>query len=159
MTICGMGYKQCSGDHTLFYKYFGHRITIFAVYVDDIMITGDDEEEILQLKRRLGEEFEVKDLGQLKYFLEIKIVRSIKGIVLSQENYALDLLSETGMLGCRVVSSPIEQNYKLCADIGDPMDKEQYQRLMDRLIYMCHTRPDITHVVSVMSRYMHDPRE
>jgi hypothetical protein len=83
----------------------------------------------------------------------------MKGIVLPQRKYALDLLSETEMLGCKVVSTPIEQNHKLCADAGDPMDKEQYQRLVSRLIYLCHTRPDITHAVSVVSRYMHDPRE
>jgi Reverse transcriptase (RNA-dependent DNA polymerase) len=146
MVVCGMGYKQCSGDHTLFYKHSGHRITILAVYVDDIVITGDEEEEILQLKGKLGKKFEVKDLRQLKYFLGIKIARSMKDIVLSQRKYALDLLSETGMLGCKVISTPIEQSHKLCTDAGDPVDKEQYQRLVGRLIYLCHTRPDITHV-------------
>jgi hypothetical protein len=63
------------------------------------------------------------------------------------------------MLGCKVVSTPIEHNHKLCADAGDPVDKEQYQRLVGRLIYLCHTRPDITHAVNVVSRYMHDPIE
>jgi hypothetical protein len=58
------------------------------------------------------------------------------------------------MIGCKIISTPIEQNYKLCADTGDPLDKEQYPELVGRLIYLCHTSPDITHVVSVMSRYM-----
>jgi Reverse transcriptase (RNA-dependent DNA polymerase) len=71
MIVCGMGYKQCSGDHTLFYKHDGHHITILAVYVDDIVITSDDEKEILQLKGKLGKKIEVKDLGRLKYFLGI----------------------------------------------------------------------------------------
>ena len=70
----------------------------------------------------------------------------------------LDLLNETGMLGCRPAPTPIEQNHKLCAQSGDPVDKEKYQRLVGRLIYLCHTRPDITYAVSVLSRYMHDPR-
>jgi Reverse transcriptase (RNA-dependent DNA polymerase) len=100
IVVCGIGYKQCSGDHTLIYKHSGHRITILAVYVDDIVIIGDDE-EILQLKGRLEKEFEVKDLGWLKYFLGIEIIRSMKGIILSQRKYAQDLLSETGMLGCQ----------------------------------------------------------
>jgi Reverse transcriptase (RNA-dependent DNA polymerase) len=50
------------------------------------------------LKRKLGKKFEVKDLGQLRYFLGIEIARGAEGIVLSQRNYVLDLLAETGML-------------------------------------------------------------
>jgi hypothetical protein len=131
---------------------------ILAVYVDDIVITGDDAIEIRHLKDNLSEQFEVKDLGQLKYFLGIEIARSPKGIFLSQRKYVLDLLSETHMLGCRSASTPIDQNHKLSTESGDPVNKERYQRLVGRLIYLCHTRPDISYVVSVVSRYMHDPR-
>jgi len=156
--MCNMGYRQCNGDHTVFYHHSNNRVTILAVYVDDIIITGDDTLEIARLKKNLSKEFEVKDLGQLRYFLGIEIARSPRGIVLSQRKYVLDLLNETGMLGCRTASTPIEQNHKLCAQSGDPVDKEKYQRLVGRLIYLCHTRPDITYAVSVVSRYMHDPR-
>jgi hypothetical protein len=156
--MCNMGYNQCNGDHTVFYRHSGNQVTILAVYVDDIIITGDDTLEVAQLKKNLSKEFEVKDLGQLRYFLGIEIARSPRGIVLSQRKYVLDLLNETGMLGCRKASTPIEQNHKLCAQSGDPVDKEKYQRLVGRLIYLCHTRPDITYAVSVVSRYMHDPR-
>ncbi|KAJ0984738.1 hypothetical protein J5N97_003094 [Dioscorea zingiberensis] len=62
------------------------------------------------------------------------------------------------MLGCRVASTPIEQNHKLCTQSGNLVNKERYQRLVGRLIYLCHTRPDIAYVVSVVSRYMHDPK-
>ena len=85
-------------------------------------------------------------------------MRSPRGIVLSQRKYVLDLMDETGMLGCRSTTTPIEQNHKLGAESGYPVDKERYQRLVGRLIYLCHTRPDITYAVSVVSRYMHDPR-
>jgi len=156
--MCNMGYRQCNGDHTVFDHHSNNRVTIFAVYVDDIIITGDDTLEIARLKKNLSKEFEVKDVGQLRYFLGIEIARSPRGIVLSQRKYVLDLINETGMLGCRTASTPIEQNHKLCAQSGHPVDKEKYQRLVGRLIYLCHTRPDITYVVSVVSRYMHDPR-
>ena len=78
-----MGYRKCNGDHTVLYRHLGCR-TILAVYVDDIIITGDDDIEILRLKKNLSKEFEVKDLGHLRYFLGIEIARSPKGIVLSQ---------------------------------------------------------------------------
>jgi hypothetical protein len=104
--MCGMGYTQCNGDHNVFYRHFyrhsGRHIMILSVYVDDIIITGDDTFEMSQLKQKLSKEFEAKDLGQLRYFLGIEIVRSPKGIVLSQRKYVLDLLSDVGMLGCRV---------------------------------------------------------
>jgi hypothetical protein len=130
-----------------------------AVYVDDIIITGDDVVEIRCLKDNLSKQFEVKDLGQLKYFLGLEIARSKKGILLSQRKYVLDLLTETGMLECRPTSTPIDPNHELHAKCGDPVNKERYQRLVGRLIYLCHTRPDISYVVSVVSRYMHDPRK
>ena len=99
--MCNMGYKQCNGDHTVFYRHSGSHVTILAVYVDDMIITGDDSLEISRLKKNLSNEFEVKDLGQLRYFLGIEIARSPRGIVLSQRKYVLDLLDETGMLECR----------------------------------------------------------
>jgi hypothetical protein len=129
------------------------------VYVDDIIITADDETEIRRVKDNLGKQFEVKDLGQLQYFLGIEIARSPKGIFLSQRKYVLDLLSETCMLWCRSASTPIDLNHKLSAECGNPMNKERYQRLVGRLIYLCHTRPNISYDVSVVSRYMHDLRK
>lgn len=124
----------------MFYRHYGWRIAILAVYVDDIIITGDDEIEIQNIKENLGKEFELKDLGQLKYFLVIEIARSPKGIVLSERKYVLDLLSETGMLGCHPVSTPIDSHHKLCAESGDPVSRERYQRLVGKLIYLYHTR-------------------
>lgn len=154
-----MGYGQCNGDHTLFYKHSEQKITILAVYVDDIIITGDDEGETTRLKKCLSQAFEVKDLGKLKYFLGIEVARSSKGIALSQRKYTLDLLNDMGMMGCRAASTPIDQNNKVTAESGDSVDKEKYQRLVGRLIYLCHTRPDISYAVGVVSRYMHDPRD
>jgi hypothetical protein len=62
------------------------------------------------------------------------------------------------MLGCRAASTPIDPNHKLCTELSDPVNKKSYQRLVGRLIYLCHTRPDISYVVSAVSRYMHEPR-
>ena len=156
--VCGMSYTQCNGDHTIFYKHRGTFITIMAVYVDDIVITGDDAEEIKCLKENLGKAFEVNDLEPLRYFLGIEIAKSPKGIVLSQRKYVLDLLTETGMLGCRPCSTPIDKNHQISAQCGDSVNKETYRRLVGRLIYLCHTKPDIYYIVSVVSKYMHDPR-
>jgi hypothetical protein len=156
--ICSMGYQQSNADHTLFFKHNYDKITILVVYVDDIVITGDDDMEILCPKKALAKYFEVKDLGYLHYFLGIEVAYGAQGIYLSQRKYVIDLLTDTGMLNCKPVATPIEHNHRILADSGDPVDKHQYQRLVGRLIYLSHTRPDIAYAVSIVSRYMHDPR-
>ncbi|KAL4030142.1 hypothetical protein IC575_008377 [Cucumis melo] len=90
-------------DHTLFTKASKTgKIAILIVYVDDIVLTGDDQTKISQLKQRMGDEFEIKDLENLKYFLGMEVARSKEGISVSQRKYTLDLLRDS-MLGCRPV--------------------------------------------------------
>lgn len=81
---------------------------LLIVYVDDIILTGDDRESIVELKNHLNKVFYVKDLGTLKSFLGIEVARSKSGICISQRKYTMDLLRETGKLGARPISSPIE---------------------------------------------------
>jgi hypothetical protein len=135
---------QSHADHTMFYKHSKEgRIAILIVYVDDIILTGDYHEELIQLKQRLANEFEIKDLGALKYFLGIQFVRSKEGIFVNQCKYVLDLLKETGILGYRIAETPIEPNAKLQpAKEGSVINKERYQRLVGSLIYLSHTWPD-----------------
>ncbi|CAL8152107.1 unnamed protein product [Prunus armeniaca] len=89
------------------------KLTVLIVYVDDIIVTGNDTEAQLKLQKYLSQEFEMKDLGDLKYFLGIEVARSKIGIFLSQQKYVIDLLTETGMLGCKPADTPIEMNQKL----------------------------------------------
>lgn len=71
----------------------------------------------------------------------------------------LDLLQETRKLGYKPANVPIEQNHKICIEEESAkVDKAKYQRLVGKLIYLAHTRPDITYVVNVVSQFMHDPR-
>ena len=154
-------YFQCQADHTLFTKHCHEgKIAIIIVYVDDIILTGDYEEEVCNLKILLAKEFEIKDLGYLKYFLGMEIARSRKGIVVSQRKYVLDLLEETGMLGCKPIDTPMDYTTKLGSMEGSaPVDKGRYQRLVGKLIYLSHTRPDICFSVSMVSQFMNNPTE
>ncbi|KAK2970862.1 hypothetical protein RJ640_022304 [Escallonia rubra] len=113
--------------------------------------SGDDYEEMNRLKTILTKEFEIKDLGKLKYFLGMEVARSNKGISISQRKYTLDLLKETGMLGCKPVDTPMDPICKLGRKEGSSIvDKWRYQRLVGRLINLSHTRPDIGFSVSVV---------
>ena len=102
----------------------------------------------------------MNNLGGLKYFLGIEVVKSKLGIFFSQRKYMLDLLTEVGMLECKPADTPIVQNQRLGEyPIQVPTDKGRYQRLVDKLIYLSHTRLDITYVVSMVSQFMHNPSE
>ena len=159
--VKGYGFVQCQSDHTLFVKHFPEgKLAIIIVYVDDIILTGDHEEKIDLLKKLLTKEFEIKDLGNLKYFLGMEIARSKKGIAISQHKYVLDLLNEIGMLGCKPAETPMDTTVKLEESDGSaPVDKGRYQRLVGKLIYLSHTRPDIGFSVSVVSQFMNNPTE
>lgn len=153
-------YKQAQSDDTLFFKHSPDgKITIIIVYVDDMIITGDDFVEQEKLKGVLSKEFEVKDLGPMKYFLGMEVARTKQGIVVSQRKYILDL-KETGMSGCKPVATPVEPKGKFKQVTKEkPVDKRMYQRLVGKLIYLSHTRPDIAFAVSLVSQYMHNPLE
>lgn len=112
------------------------------------------------LRQNLFTEFEMKDLGGLKYFFRIEVMRSKQGIFISQRKYVLDLLTEVGMLECKPCDTPIVMNHKTQLIEGaDPADRSQYQRLVGRLIYLAHTRPNIAYAVGVVSQFMHNPQK
>ncbi|GFY96557.1 hypothetical protein Acr_11g0008630 [Actinidia rufa] len=114
---------------------------------------------IVQVKCGLRKAFDIKDLGPLRYFLGIEVARSRHGISLSQRKYSLDLLRDTGMLGCRSASTPMVPNLKISVELGELLpDPSIYQRLVGRLIYLTNTRPDLTFAVSIVSQFMHSPR-
>ena len=74
--ILKFGYKSSNTDHTLFTKRKNGKFTALIVYVDDIVLTGNDTDEMKEIKRRLASEFQMKDLGKLKYFLGIEVFRA-----------------------------------------------------------------------------------
>ena len=139
------GYKQAQSYHTLFYKQNDGKITILIVYIDDTILTGDDLVEMRRVKEQLALELEIKDLGNLRYFLGMEVAQNRSGIFVSQQKYVIDLLEETGMLGCKPIDTPVDPSVKLDLHSGRaPVEKGQYQRLVGKLIYLSHTRPDIT---------------
>ncbi|RVW58320.1 Retrovirus-related Pol polyprotein from transposon RE1 [Vitis vinifera] len=116
------GMLRSTADHSVFYHHNSLGQCIYlVVYVDDIVITGSDQDGIQKLKQHLFTHFQTKDLGKLKYFLGIEIAQSSSGVVLSQRKYALDILEETGMLDCKPVDTPMDPNVKLCTRTGEPL--------------------------------------
>ena len=154
------GYTQSNGDATLFFRHSPTGVSILAVYVDNILITGFDAAEACRLGYSLAKEFEIKALGPLRCFLGLEVAYSTHCIFVSQQKYTVDLLTLAGMTECAPVSSPIDPNVKL-GEGGDspPVNHYQYQQLVGKLLYLTHTRPDISFAVNLLSQFMHAPYE
>ena len=161
LTITTAGFKQAPSDHSLFIKSSGSLFIAALVYVDDILIVGNDDDEIDSFKKALQSAFKLRDLGPAKYFLGFEIARNETGISINQRKYTLELLQDAGYLGCKPVSVPMEPNLKLSDSTtsGDLLtDASVYRKIVGKLLYLTHTRPDITYAVHKLSQFMSAPR-
>ena len=127
------------GDSSLFVRTGINGKLVVLIYVDDLIITGDNATVIAALKLSLHQTFAIKDLGRLKYFLGIEMATSSKGLFLHQRKYVMDLLKEEKMLDCKPATTPVDCKLKLDMDGEVLHDVRHYQRLVGRLIYLTIT--------------------
>ncbi|XP_019099682.1 PREDICTED: uncharacterized protein LOC109132504 [Camelina sativa] len=128
------------------------------VYVDDLIFTGSSRQLIEEFKHYLSTCFRMKDLGISKYFLGIEVARNSTGMYLCQQNY--DINSDSGLLGAKPVSHPLEQDHHLASAGGACLlDPFRYRRLVGRLIYLSVTRPDLSYAIHLLSQFMHAQKE
>lgn len=164
-------FNQSKFDHSLFINKLEKGTTIVLVYVDDMLINGDNLELKEETKKALQLAFKIKDLGELKYFLGIEFARSDQGILMHQRKYTLDLISELGISAARPSTTPMECNLKLTtkkyndhvfgkSTIDDELleDKGAYQRLIGKLLYLTVTRPNIAFSIQTLSQYLQQPK-
>ncbi|CAI0405618.1 unnamed protein product [Linum tenue] len=152
------GFSQSVSDYSLFTKWVHGRIVVLLVYVDDIILGGDDRGDIEEVKKFLSHNFKIKDLGCLKFFLGLEISRNSEGIAVCQRKYCLELLRDTGYLEAKHCKSPLDPKVKLRAKQGKPLDDpELYRRLIGRLHYLTTTRPDLTFPMQQLSQFQKEP--
>lgn len=122
------------------------------VYVDDVLFTGNDLTEIQMLKTFLHEQFKIKDLGRLHYFLGLEVLYRDGRILISQRKFVLDLLKEYDCLHSTSLSSPLDPTIKLKAKEGVPLsDPTFYRQLVGKLNFLTNTRLDIAYGVQHLS--------
>lgn len=133
---------------------------IVFLHVDDMIVTGSDENEIVKLRAKLSTRFEMKNLGKLNHLLGLE-VRSMKsGIFLLQEGYAKKLVERFGLKLCKKRSTPLDLNEKLRRKEGSLLpDPKPYRALVGSLLYLTITRPDIAFSVGLVSRFLQEPRK
>ena len=103
-------------------------------------------------------EFDMTDLGKMRYFLDLEVLQRSDGVFISQKKYALEVLQRFGMDKSNSVHNPIVPGFKLVNDEGGvKVDKTYYKQIMGSLIYLAATRPNMMFVVSLISRYMENP--
>ena len=159
-TILQMGFVQSKSDYSLFTHSQGASFTVLLVYVDDILLTGNNPTCLTALKKLLDDQFGLKDLGSLRYFLGLEVAKTDTSISLTQRKYALEILKDTSFIGCKPVKFPMEQNLRLSKYEGKLLaEPRMYRRRIGRLLYLTLTRLDITYVVHRLSQFVSQPRE
>ncbi|VVA10754.1 PREDICTED: Retrovirus-related Pol poly from [Prunus dulcis] len=161
-------YRRTTSDHCVFVKRFDDgEFIILLLYVDDMLIVGQNSDKISKLKKELSKSFAMKDLGPAKQILGMSISRDRKNrkLRLSQESYIEKVLKRFNMDKAKPVSTPFPSHFKLSSKQSPTCEKEKenmamvpYSSAVGSLMYaMICTRPDITHAVGVVSRFLSKP--
>ncbi|XP_045802570.1 uncharacterized mitochondrial protein AtMg00810-like [Trifolium pratense] len=105
-------------------------------------------------------DFDMTDLGKMKYFLGIEVVHTTSGLFIGQKKYAEEVLERFHMENCNPVGTPTEPGLKLSSDLdGERIDNTYFKQIVGSLMYLTTTRSDIMYVVCFISRYMESPTE
>ena len=156
-----MGFKPSMNDPCIYTLNSGGEVFILAVYVDDIILAGRSSESIQQFIREIATKFDVKDMGNLRHFLGVK-VRNVEGsgIWIGQHTYIKEILKKFSMENSESVATPVEAGAKLIKANGDAelFDQDTYQSVVGCLLYLStKTRPDIAYAVGNVSRFTVKP--
>jgi histone deacetylase 1/2 len=144
--LCMLGFTPSKADTSLF-LFNKSGITIFVlVYVDDIIVTSSSSYAISALLQDLNENFAIKDLGELHFFLGIEVKKVNNSLLLTPEKYAIDFLKKVGMQNCKPTPTPMSSSDQLSLTSGTPLGSEdctQFRSIVGALQYLTLTRPDL----------------
>uniref|UniRef100_A0A453IDZ6 Reverse transcriptase Ty1/copia-type domain-containing protein n=1 Tax=Aegilops tauschii subsp. strangulata TaxID=200361 RepID=A0A453IDZ6_AEGTS len=151
-----LGFTSTRSDASLFVYHHGVDTAYLLLYVDDIILTASTVALLQRLTAHLCDEFALKDLGPLHYFLGIEVVRRPDGFFLHQQRYAHELLDRAGMLNCKPAPTPVDTKAKVSALEGSPAsDAAFYRSIVGALQYLTLTRPDLQYAVQQACLHMH----
>ena len=156
-----MGFAQSTSDPCVYMSTKGEMFVI-AVYVDDIVLAGKTDERIAEVKKALSERFKVKDMGNLHYFLGVKVAQNYDTgeTWIGQGLYTESILRKFGMADSKPVNTPVDTSTILVTATEDceTVNQGLYQSAVGSLLYLSSwTRPDITYAVSSVARFCLKP--
>lgn len=154
------GFLQTHGDPSLFVYSQGSNLVYLFIYVDDMVMTGNNADLMTHITEFLGSQFKIKDLGALHYFLGFQVQHSTQGILMHQTKYLAGILDEFQHLSSKFSLLPMDQHHDLLQESDSLflIDATAYRRLIGRFIYLTISRPDLAYPVHVLAQYMTKPR-
>ncbi|KAG8489409.1 hypothetical protein CXB51_017388 [Gossypium anomalum] len=152
-----LGFTKSISEPTLYVKKDEKEtLLIVSLYVDDLLVTGSKDELIEDFKKQMQDIFEMTDLGLMTYFLGMEVNQGEQGIFISQQAFALKVLSKFSMSKCKPASTPVALGEKLSSTSEhDRIDERGYRSLVGCLLYLTATRPDILYAVGLLSRFIY----
>lgn len=154
-----LDFNQIVAYYSLFTMHHDGSFTITLVYVDDILLTGNNSEFIAHVKSVLHSTFTIKDLGLIKYYPGLEIHRTDTCMFLHQHKFIHDLILEAGLADAKPLTLPVDANTKLSVDDGLLLDNPSlYRKFVGKLLYLTVSRPDDTYIVHHLSQFLQQPR-
>ena len=146
-------------DKTLFILRDGIDFLLVQIYVDDIIFGGSSHSLVAKFSEAMGTEFEMSMMGELTYFLGLQIKQTEEGIFVHQTKYSRDLLKKFDMEDCKPIATPMPTTSSLGPDEdGEMVDQRDYRSMIDSLLYLTASRPDIHFSVCLCARFQASPR-
>ena len=154
--LLDLGFTKSLSEFTLYLRKINDELLVVSLYVDDLLVTGSNMEQIDVFKREMKNVFEMTDLGKMTFFLGMEVQQKQNEIFICQQKYAKEILKKFNMEECRSTATPMNQKEKFCKEDGAAkIDETLYRTLIGCLMYLTATRPDIMNATSILSRYMH----
>jgi hypothetical protein len=154
------GFKRGTIDNNLYIKIEGNDMLIVLVYVDDIIFGSNNASLVKWFASAMQSKFEMYMIGELSFFLGLQINQKSEGIFISQEKYLREMLKRFQKEDSKPMSTPMVTGCKLNKDDDSPdVDQSSYRSMIDSLLYITTSRPDIMHVVGMVGRYQAAPKQ
>ena len=151
-------FLSVEGDKCVYTKCKREECVIIASYVDDMLIFGTSLSMVHSTKRFLTSQFDMKDMGEAKVILGVKITRMGDSIMISQEHYVEKILKSFGHFDAKPVSTPYDANTHLMKIRDEPVGQAEYAQIIGNLMHLMNFyRPNIAYAVCRLSRYTHNP--
>ena len=110
--MTSLGFTKIKANPNLYFKVMDDKRVILLLYVNDLFLIGN-EKQIIECKKKLAEEFEMKDLGLMHYFLGLEVWKSPEGLFLNQGNNVVEIFKRFDMFKCKSMEKPMHTNLNL----------------------------------------------